>query len=316
MRGKLHFGQKQTRKSGLKFSALPLIVAASAFAAFGLGATASSAATVNVTTTNMGDWAFNNRDNSSPVRLVNANSTAFGGMVTGPATPPLGTGSAELATGNGTTGGDGSEELRNTFYNGTKLNTITALSYSTYVTANDGTQFPYLLLRVSRDGSGINSNIDFIYFRPDLQTPMTGNSSLSDQGSASMDTWQTWDALDGGWLSNDSIASGAGGAFSSPSTVDTLAAYLALYPDATIENRPDGLGGLRFTVGFQNPTDQFVGYTDNFTIGVNGVNTTYNFEAASTTPLPATLPLFVTGLGALGLFGWGRRRKNPARMAA
>jgi hypothetical protein len=30
---------------------------------------------------------------------------------------------------------------------------------------------------------------------------------------------------------------------------------------------------------------------------------------ASTTPLPATLPLFATGLGALGLMGWRRRRK-------
>jgi hypothetical protein len=28
------------------------------------------------------------------------------------------------------------------------------------------------------------------------------------------------------------------------------------------------------------------------------------------TPLPATLPLFATGLGALGLLGWGRKRKN------
>jgi hypothetical protein len=30
------------------------------------------------------------------------------------------------------------------------------------------------------------------------------------------------------------------------------------------------------------------------------------------TPLPATLPLFATGLGALGLFGWRRKRKQAA----
>jgi len=29
------------------------------------------------------------------------------------------------------------------------------------------------------------------------------------------------------------------------------------------------------------------------------------------TPLPAALPLFATGLGALGLFGWRRKQKNP-----
>jgi len=31
--------------------------------------------------------------------------------------------------------------------------------------------------------------------------------------------------------------------------------------------------------------------------------------AVSNTPLPATLPLFATGLGALGLLGWFRKRK-------
>ena len=30
------------------------------------------------------------------------------------------------------------------------------------------------------------------------------------------------------------------------------------------------------------------------------------------TPLPATLPLFATGLGALGLLGWRRKRKAAA----
>ena len=32
----------------------------------------------------------------------------------------------------------------------------------------------------------------------------------------------------------------------------------------------------------------------------------------TTTPLPATLPLFATGLGTLGLLGWRRKRKNAA----
>jgi hypothetical protein len=33
------------------------------------------------------------------------------------------------------------------------------------------------------------------------------------------------------------------------------------------------------------------------------------------TPLPAALPLFATGLGALGLFGWRRKRKNIVAVA-
>jgi hypothetical protein len=36
----------------------------------------------------------------------------------------------------------------------------------------------------------------------------------------------------------------------------------------------------------------------------------------SATPLPAALPLFATGLGALGLLGWRRKRKNAAALAA
>jgi hypothetical protein len=36
----------------------------------------------------------------------------------------------------------------------------------------------------------------------------------------------------------------------------------------------------------------------------------------SPTPVPAALPLFATGLGALGLLGWRRKRKNAAAMAA
>ena len=34
--------------------------------------------------------------------------------------------------------------------------------------------------------------------------------------------------------------------------------------------------------------------------------------ASSETPLPAALPLFATGLGALGLLGWRRKRKATA----
>ena len=33
---------------------------------------------------------------------------------------------------------------------------------------------------------------------------------------------------------------------------------------------------------------------------------------ATATPLPAALPLFATGLGALGLLGWRRKRKAQA----
>jgi hypothetical protein len=36
---------------------------------------------------------------------------------------------------------------------------------------------------------------------------------------------------------------------------------------------------------------------------------TLNVPSVTAVPLPATLPLFATGLGALGLLGWRRKKK-------
>jgi hypothetical protein len=41
-------------------------------------------------------------------------------------------------------------------------------------------------------------------------------------------------------------------------------------------------------------------------------NTTFTATIGSATPLPAALPLFATGLGAIGLLGWRRKRKAQA----
>jgi hypothetical protein len=38
--------------------------------------------------------------------------------------------------------------------------------------------------------------------------------------------------------------------------------------------------------------------------------------AVATTPLPGALPLFATGIGAMGMLGWRRKRKNAAAIAA
>lgn len=42
----------------------------------------------------------------------------------------------------------------------------------------------------------------------------------------------------------------------------------------------------------------------------------YSTWSNAATPLPAALPLFATGLGALGLLGWRRKRKAAAALAA
>ena len=44
-------------------------------------------------------------------------------------------------------------------------------------------------------------------------------------------------------------------------------------------------------------------------------NFVYDAPAAGNTPLPGALPLFASGLGALGLLGWRRKRKAAALAA-
>lgn len=44
---------------------------------------------------------------------------------------------------------------------------------------------------------------------------------------------------------------------------------------------------------------------------LNGLTDVVDF-AASATPLPAALPLFVAGLGSMGLLGWRRKRRAQA----
>ena len=287
------------------YKSLQVICGVSAIAAFGLAPTTSSAATVDVTPTSMGSWAFDNRDGNG---VIGANPTASAGMVTGPSTPPLGTGSANLSTGNGTTGGDGASELRNTAYAGVPLSAITALSYSTYNTLNNGQQFPYLGLTISTTGPGPTD--DILFFEPPYQTPTSGNPSLPNQGATALNTWQSWNALTGGWWDNNGTANPGTG-------VESLSFFLAQFPNATIENAASGLGGVRFDVGFASPGDQFNGNIDAFTIGVNGSNTTFNFDpAVATTPLPAALPLFAGGLGVIGFLAGRRKRKNAAAIAA
>jgi hypothetical protein len=46
--------------------------------------------------------------------------------------------------------------------------------------------------------------------------------------------------------------------------------------------------------------------------GTDGVAGSFQAIVSSETPLPAALPLFATGLGALGLLGWRRKRKAQA----
>ena len=78
-------------------------------------------------------------------------------------------------------------------------------------------------------------------------------------------------------------------------------------------------GGISFVAG--GIDWQIFYYNSEF-----GYQTIYTFEggqyqtpdefSATPTPLPAALPLFATGIGAMGLLGWRRKRKNAGVIAA
>jgi hypothetical protein len=62
-----------------------------------------------------------------------------------------------------------------------------------------------------------------------------------------------------------------------------------------------------------NAEDEFSnGFSPNTIDVISQAGTTFTPVAVGTTPLPAALPLFATGLGAMGLFGWRRKRKAAA----
>jgi hypothetical protein len=57
----------------------------------------------------------------------------------------------------------------------------------------------------------------------------------------------------------------------------------------------------------------------NFNLAAGTTNTADYDDLSITvnqTPLPAALPLFAGGLGALAALGWRRKRKNAAAIAA
>ena len=279
-------------------------------AVFGLGEV-SQAGTVVVSPPNMDGWAFQFWDsNGNPIQ---AGSGDVAQMVTGPAAPPLGTGSAELAL-SPTDGNAGDAALIYTnAYNGTKLSEITALSYSTYDAYNNGQQLPYMLLKVTTGDSSYPT--DSIFFEPPYQTVSTGNSTLPDQGATTMSTWQTWNAEKGGWWADSAYSNkapdyklmgpGSGGTYGTVQSINTYLSYPG-FSNATIE-------GIYLIVGWAGGGSygshpySYQGYVDNVSIGTSTGTTTYDFEA---TPIPASAGL--VGVGSLALLGGAALRRRMA----
>ena len=65
-----------------------------------------------------------------------------------------------------------------------------------------------------------------------------------------------------------------------------------------------------------NTTSQFSTINVNPVFSTTGLWTVQNVSPTGETPLPAALPLFASGLGAMGLLGWRRKRKKTSALAA
>jgi hypothetical protein len=247
---------------------------------------------VTVSPGNMNGWSFLTTDNNGDPAPGNGNIAQ---MVTGPGTPPLGTGSAQLATASGQ--GDTSAQITTSAFNNISLSSLTSLSYSTYDTVNNGQQFPYLKISLN--------NGDALFFEPPYQTPSTGNLSLPNQGATVMNQWQSWNALVGGWWDNN-------GEFTAGTGVNSITAYLGLITtDPNVE-----ITGISLRVGYASPGDNFNGYVDDVTIGTGSGTTTYDFEpegGASAVPEPTT---FIAGGLLLLPFGVSALRMLRKKQAA
>jgi len=242
------------------------------------------AAVVIVDPSNMDGWAFNLTDSSGAA----GTGSGTGDFVVGPATPPLGVGSAHLQTPSG--GGDQSVQLRNTSWAGTALSDLTALSYSTYVTSWNGQQLPFLNLYLDTDGDTVWD--DRLWFEPTY-------SDGPNPGTEAQGVWQTWNAFSGKWY-----ADSQGGP--SINNVFSLNDY-GSFSTAVIVNPTATLGGIRLASGFASDTDNFNTNVDNFTIGTAAGTTTYNFEP-TTAPVPeaTSIVVWTVLLSMIGGASWYR----------
>jgi hypothetical protein len=119
----------------------------------------------------------------------------------------------------------------------------------------------------------------------------------------------------------------------SPDSYNTLAFYSGVPSNSTFLGSLSATAGLGIVSGVFPLEIQTYGH-DQMTFTDNGGSFEYVVLSSSTnafefadltagytqtqlpTPLPAALPLFASGLGAMGLLGWRKRRKNGAAAAA
>jgi nitrous oxidase accessory protein NosD len=192
--------------------------------------------------------------------IAQESATGSGGFVTGPAGAPLGSGSTELSVDS-----TGQVILSTLSYAGTLLSQITELQYSAYRSTPDASNNLAINLQfdINYDfRGGGNASEGRLVYEP-YQTPGVSGTILEDN-------WQTFDARKGRWWATKK----PGSDYCPQSSPCTWSDLLAQFPYAAFRLSN---GKLLFKAG--GPwSGGFSGHVDAFTIGISGVETTYDFE--------------------------------------
>lgn len=197
-------------------------------------------------------------------------------LVAGPGGVPSGSGSAELATASTTDG----KALILADYKGVRLDQITTLGYSTYRQSADAGNNLAIALQL---------NVDY-----DLSDAVTGYQGRlvyepyhTAGGTVVQSAWQGWNAKAGKWWGTKATVSKNGANAPNAcvqSSPCTWAQLLTAFPNLGIHGTY-GAVVLKAGSGWAS----FRGNVDNLTMGVEGTNTTFDFELAAS-QVPAQAP--------------------------
>lgn len=190
-------------------------------------------------------WFFYNDETDSI-------DSTIGSFVSGPATAPLGTGSAQVGV-----SGTQRRNLATYQFASTKLQDITELKFSTYnpSTGNGGSANRSAYLQFNVDFNGTDTWQRRLVFLP------------TDNGTVQQDTWKEWDAINNGnalWRYSGATwpVTGEPG-----TTAKTWNQILADYPNVQLRTTDSWLGmrvGEPYADGYTENLDKFVfATTDN-----------------------------------------------------
>lgn len=241
---------------------------------------------------------------AAPVELLSSNpaewftfvqATATATFEDGPGAPPLGTGGLRFTTGPGSTNG-GKAWLINTNYTGRRLDEITELAYSTYVSPAS-TASPAV-------AGAINLFVDFLGNGATFATLVFEPTYSSEQGTLTTGTWQRWNTLKGRWWSTRNLTNAAGTTLiCSFNCFVPWSEILSNFPNARISG-----AGVQFLVGqngLGSPWAGFDGAIDALAVGTNGLTSVFDLEgtAGPACPQRQTVVRTWTGTDAAGNVG-------------